>query len=434
MSEKTLEQYTLEEVAGLLKESIGAVIIVDGNRDKYRALIKKGFFQEIIDDEGTYKALIERFWFHFEDSNEKPVGDYNAFVSYYGVFKGKYSRRLKLYKDGSEEPTIVQINVYPLKEPGFYIFTLDELAEEYKQEFLTSGKVNTIQSAYLFSMYVDLNENTINSISVSEVSDETVNGTMKYTDWRLMIVNMIWPEDKDRFLSLTDPEYLRANLEPGRTTSFDCQMANLEGKFIWVKLIFSRARTINEDDFRFVFMVQDINDDSLELLATLKKYEEQATYDSLTGLLNRGTVKAQICNALEKVKEEGRPLSLMMLDLDFFKDVNDKFGHFAGDATLKRFASIISNEMEGLDAAVGRWGGEEFIIACPGKNLDYISETAENVRKAVETATFVDVGNITCSIGVTEVKKTDSFEDAFERVDKALYASKENGRNRVTVL
>ncbi|MBO4679433.1 MAG: GGDEF domain-containing protein, partial [Lachnospiraceae bacterium] len=343
-------------------------------------------------------------------------------------------RRLKLFKDGSTDPTIVQLNVYPLKQSGFYIFTMDELADEYKQEFLTRGKVNTIQSTYLFSMYVDLNENTINSISVSEVSDETVNGTMKYTDWRLMIVNMIWPEDKDRFLSLTDPEYLRANLEPGRTTSIDCQMANLEGKFIWVKLIFSRARTINEDDFRFVFMVQDINDDSLELLATLKKYEEQATYDSLTGLLNRATTKAQICNAIEKVKEEGRPLSLMMLDLDFFKDVNDKYGHFAGDATLKRFASILMSEMEGLDAAVGRWGGEEFIIACPGKTLDFIKEKAEHLRKAVEDSPFVDVGHITCSIGVTEVNKTDSFEDAFERVDKALYASKEGGRNRVTVL
>lgn len=433
MSEKTLEQFTLEEVAGLLKEKIDAVIIVDGNNNKYRSLMRRGFLSEVINEEGDYKDLIEKFWFHFQDSNQRPVGDYNAFVSYYGVFKGKYSRRLKVFKDGSKDPTIVQLNVYPIEPAGMYIFTLDELAEEYKEEYLTGGKVNTIQSSYLFSMYVDLNENTIDSISVTEVSDETVNGSMKYTDWRLMIVNMIWPEDKDRFLSLTDLEYLRANLAPGCTNSFDCQMANLEGKFIWVKLIFSRSKTINEDDFRFVFMVQDINENALELMATLKKYEEQATYDSLTGLLNHGTVRAQISNAFEKVKEEGRPLSLMMLDLDFFKSVNDKFGHFAGDATLKRFASILKNETEGMDAAVGRWGGEEFIIACPGKTLDFVTEKAEIIRKAVEDSTFVDVGKLTCSIGVTEVKKTDSFEDAFDRVDKALYASKEGGRNRVTV-
>ena len=87
---------------------------------------------------------------------------------------------------------------------------MDELYDEYVQDYMTSGKLNTtIQNTFLFSMYVDLNKDTVNSISVTEVSEDVINADLKYTDWRLMIVNMIWPEDKEQFLKITDPDYLK---------------------------------------------------------------------------------------------------------------------------------------------------------------------------------------------------------------------------------
>jgi len=436
MSEKRIEDYTLNDVVGLLEESVDTIIIADSKENKYKTLVRRGFFSDnLVEETGNYHDLIEKLWFHLANSNEKVVGDYKSFVSYYGDFKGKYSRRLKLYKEGSNEPSIIQLNVYPIvNAPNKYIFTMDELADEYKQEYMTTGKVNAIQSSYLFSMYVDLVQDTTGSINVSEISDDTVNAALKYSEWRLMIVNMIGPDDKETFLKVTDPEYLKANLAPGRMTSFDCQMANLEGKLIWVKLIFNRVKTKNEEDFRFVFLVQDINDNSEELFATLKKYEDLAQKDSLTELMNHGSIKTEIINALDSLKKEGEPVALMMLDLDHFKNVNDTHGHAAGDKVLKHFSGLLKEFIKGKDAEVGRWGGEEFVIVYRGKNFDKVKENAESLRREVEFSDFPEIGHITCSIGVTEVKKDDSFEKAFERVDRALYASKESGRNRMTVL
>ena len=202
--------------------------------------------------------------------------------------------------------------------PNFhlYIFAMDELNDgENVEEHATSSKVTTIQSTYLFSMYVDLISDTTSSICVTEISDDTVNATIKYSQWRLMTVNMIWPEDQKQFMTITDPEYLKANLSTGRTTSFDCKMKNLEGVFIWVKLVFIKAET-SDDEFRFVFMVQDINENVKELMSTMKKYESLALKDPLTGLFNRGGIETEIRNAIELFKNGGSDVALLMLDLD----------------------------------------------------------------------------------------------------------------------
>lgn len=124
----------------------------------------------------------------------------------------------------------------------------------------------------------------------------------------------------------------------------------------------------------------------------------------------------------------------MMLDLDLFKNVNDNFGHSVGDETLKLFAGIIQAQISDEKAYFGRWGGEEFVIVSYGNTDDEVAEKAESLRKTVEDTEFPKIGNMTCSIGVSLLKDDDSFDSVFNRVDKALYSSKENGRNRVTLL
>ncbi len=330
---------------------------------------------------------------------------------------------------------MIQMSVYPLTDQKKYLFIMDELDDnEYEEEYSTTKKVNTIQNTFLFSMYIDLVHDTTSSISITEISDDTVNASIKYSDWRFMIVNMIWPEDQDQFLRRTDPEYLTKNFTPGRTASFDCMMQNLEGKYIWVKLIFSRAETNNEDDYRFVFMVQNIHDNSVELLSALKKYEELALTDSLTGVYNHGGIETELYNAINKRQKSEESVSLMMLDLDYFKKVNDTYGHSAGDITLKTFSKIIKDYVSEENAAVGRWGGEEFVIIAYGRSADQFYEMAEQLRKKVEEYEFPEIGHISCSIGVTELKKDDNFDDAFNRLDKAMYTSKNEGRNKVTLL
>ncbi|MBO4523776.1 MAG: GGDEF domain-containing protein, partial [Ruminococcus sp.] len=272
---------------------------------------------------------------------------------------------------------------------------------------------------------------TTSSISVTEISDEVMQQEIKYSEWRTMIINMIWPDDQALFLERTDPEYLKKNLAPGRTTSFDCLMMNLEGKYIWVKLIFSRSETSNEDDFRFVFMVQNIHENSIELLETMKKYEQLASRDSLTNVFNHGRMETEIRNALKEKRTKNRDVSLMILDIDFFKHVNDKFGHSTGDVTLVQFAKIISDYIHDLNAVLGRWGGEEFVVVCYDTGSEKAYALAEGLRRIISDEPFGKIGQITCSIGVTTINADDSFDDAFNRMDRALYNAKSSGRNCV---
>ena len=435
MVEKALEDYSVEDIPELIKGYVDAVVVADYELNKYRAIFRKGMFENFLDDEGSYHDLIEKLVFHFNESNEKITEDYRVFLSSYGEFQGKYSRRIKLRLEDDSQPHMIQMSVYPLTDQKKYLFIMDELDDnEYEEEYSTTKKVNTIQNTFLFSMYIDLVHDTTSSISITEISDDTVNASIKYSDWRFMIVNMIWPEDQDQFLRRTDPEYLKKNFTPGRTASFDCMMQNLEGKYIWVKLIFSRAETNNEDDYRFVFMVQNIHDNSVELLSALKKYEELALTDSLTGVYNHGGIETELYNAINKRQKSEESVSLMMLDLDYFKKVNDTYGHSAGDITLKTFSKIIKDYVSEENAAVGRWGGEEFVIIAYGRSADQFYEMAEQLRKKVEEYEFPEIGHISCSIGVTELKKDDNFDDAFNRLDKAMYTSKNEGRNKVTLL
>ena len=426
-----LENYNYDNISDILKNELDAIFVIDAEADTFKAISKKGIFNEIFSDNGNYHDLIEKLWFHFNNSSDAITKDYHVFVPTFGKFKGKYSRRLKLFY--KETPHIVQMSIYPLENTNNYLLILADLDNsEYIQEFLTHEKVNNIQSTYLFSMYVDLIKDTTSSISVTEISDEPMSASeLSYTNWRLMIVNMIFEDDQKLFLDRSDPEYLKANLEPGRTTSFDCQMQNLEGKYIWVKLIFNRLETHNKKDFRFVYMVQDIHESSVELLSTLKKYEELASTDTLTGIYNHGRIDTELNNAIETQNELNKPLSIMMIDIDYFKEVNDNFGHSVGDITLKHFVRLAQKTFKQYNIKLGRWGGEEFVAVCYDTPLSEAMEIAEQFRIATSEAEFDTIGSITCSIGVTEINKNDDVSSAFERVDKAMYSAKSGGRNCV---
>ncbi len=435
MENKALEDYTSEDLLKLLNDNVDAIVIVDAKTNKYRSIARRGLFVDLLEEYGDYQDLIEKLWFHLSDSKEEITDDYKAFISYYGEFKGKYSRRLKVFPKGGDTPCVIQMNVYPVKGIDKYVFAMDVLDdEEYIEEFMTTKKVKTIQNTYLFSMFVDLMNDTTSSISVTEISDDTVKSNISYSQWRTVTVNMIWPDNQDQFLQYTDPEYLKANLAPGGTTSFDCMMKNLEGTYIWVKLIFTRSETVDDNDFKFVFMVQDINDDIMERMATLKRYEGLVLRDTLTGLYNHGGIKTEIQEAIEEYKDGGPSVSLMMIDLDNFKNINDTFGHSVGDATLKTLADLLKNDAVGKQAPVGRWGGEEFVLILKDMSDDGAFVFAENVRKSVAEADFGEAGHITCSIGISRLSTKDSFEDVFNRMDKAMYYSKEAGRNKVTIL
>ena len=126
------------------------------------------------------------------------------------------------------------------------------------------------------------------------------------------------------------------------------------------------------------------------------------------------------------------PLSLIFLDIDYFKVINDTLGHDVGDIVLIELANIITKTTRQGDF-ISRWGGEEFMIAL--QSTDYISASklAEKLRLKVESYEFIDASKITISLGVTELKNNESKEDFTKRVDEALYEAKHSGRNKVVI-
>jgi diguanylate cyclase (GGDEF)-like protein len=154
--------------------------------------------------------------------------------------------------------------------------------------------------------------------------------------------------------------------------------------------------------------------------------------DSLTGLFNRFKLEEAFEYEQKQSNRYETDLSIIMIDIDDFKSVNDTYGHNIGDVFLKEIAEILKTSFRDVDT-VGRWGGEEFLILLPKTNLEDSKQIAEKVRKEIELHKFTEIGNKTASFGVATHSNNESLSSLLNRADKALYAAKENGRNSVEV-
>ena len=120
MSTKSLYDYSIDDVKGLFFDNVDAVIIVDPEIDTYKTIIRRGMFERFLKESGIYHDLILDLWFHFNGSNEKVSGEYQIFADYTGIFKNKYSRRLRLALEGEETSHLVQLTVYPIENNSKY--------------------------------------------------------------------------------------------------------------------------------------------------------------------------------------------------------------------------------------------------------------------------------------------------------------------------
>jgi len=163
---------------------------------------------------------------------------------------------------------------------------------------------------------------------------------------------------------------------------------------------------------------------------------ESATRDSLTGFLRREAILERLEIELQRARRFGRPLSLGMADLDHFKAVNDRFGHLAGDSTLKWFSHLLRGALRNVDQ-VGRYGGEEFLIILPETDLEGSVTVAEKARSMIESETLIVDGQmiaVTVSIGMASLDRLPSdggVRELLALADRSLYEAKEAGRNRV---
>lgn len=161
-------------------------------------------------------------------------------------------------------------------------------------------------------------------------------------------------------------------------------------------------------------------------------WRKLATTDALTGALNRRAFDAQAASWQTVAASAGGSLALVLVDIDHFKQVNDKFGHAAGDAVLKEFTRRILQSSKRRDSLY-RIGGEEFALVLPCTSLSAAGIFAETLRRSFESVSFDGVGRVTASFGVAELIPGEQLAELMARADHALYAAKRSGRDRVEI-
>lgn len=204
----------------------------------------------------------------------------------------------------------------------------------------------------------------------------------------------------------------------------EIQNKRKDGSTYWVYTIieprYDRLNTL----IGYTSIRQDITDK--------KRVEELSVTDRLTGLYNRLKLDELFAFHLSVAKRHQGAFSIIILDIDKFKLVNDTYGHQTGDSVLKEMATILKKNSR-LEDVLGRWGGEEFLILLPSSGLEASISLAEKLRNAIEQHTFEGIGSCTASFGVATFRKGDNEHSLVSRADLALYKAKKNGRNLLSL-
>lgn len=253
----------------------------------------------------------------------------------------------------------------------------------------------------------------------------------------------------DRFYTFTEYPDLEAFLQ-----DYDCicDMFEIENGYLrpkiegltWVEYICqykekTHRAIIKKNNIEYLFLVNaaqytasDGNRYYIVVFENITELQEVAFTDQLTKLINRMRIDEMLDRCSNSYKRYSTVFSILLIDIDHFKHVNDTYGHLVGDEILKSIARILDENTRNIDL-VGRWGGEEFLVISKEINIHGAKKLAEKLRQSVETYQFETTKNQTISIGVAEVQENETIDELLTRADNALYEAKANGRNRVVI-
>ncbi len=288
---------------------------------------------------------------------------------------------------------------------------------EEKYRLLTE---NTSDVIWVFNL--DKQCFTYISPSIKELRGYTVEEAMAQTLEESMTAESV--KGIEAILSKNIPAFLEdPNSFQGKIVEIQQPCKN--GSIIWVE-VSTKIRYDAQGEIEVVGVSRNIEE--------RKRTDEQVLFlsyhDQLTGLFNRTYFEKKAAEEITRSSRYGQPLSMLLLDLDHFKKVNDQWGHPVGDEVLKATAQIINGILRGIDVLV-RFGGEEFIVLMPETDRSGATRAAEKIRNTLEAYRHPVVGTVTGSLGVAERKQDESRDNWYKRLDDALYRAKENGRNRV---
>ncbi|MDD2919898.1 diguanylate cyclase [Rhodoferax sp.] len=286
---------------------------------------------------------------------------------------------------------------------------------------------------------------------------------VKAMDGRYKLVNQVmqgyFSKTSQQFSSLTDAELFPtevaaqlqqsdAQIMAGAATcsdQLDCWIDGRSIQCLWFKfpvhgpdgqILFIGAAMLDTARMGDIDKMQKslelLQNTNQELQKTLVELSKLASTDKLTGAWNRRRLEEALLNEMDRLKRYDHPLSMLILDIDLFKKVNDEHGHSVGDEVLVKLANVLQSSLRASDTLT-RWGGEEFVVLCPNTTLSTVTLLAERLRTNVAMAIFPTAKHVTISLGAAECMVGEAWEDWFKRADAALYRAKAGGRNQVQV-
>ena len=209
-----------------------------------------------------------------------------------------------------------------------------------------------------------------------------------------------------------------------------CVVADITERKIAQQALADRSRELEALNLQLGNTIAKLAASNDELTQVREKLERLVQHDGLTGTWNRRKIEETARREMLRLARYGHPISMIFIDLDRFKLVNDTHGHAVGDSVLNEFCEIASQCIRSTDL-LGRWGGEEFVILTPNSGLAIASALAERIRKAMTAHAFPVVRNVTASFGVADCRKDETWNSWLSRADAALYTAKQVGRNQV---
>ncbi|MCX8021562.1 MAG: GGDEF domain-containing protein [Syntrophorhabdaceae bacterium] len=191
--------------------------------------------------------------------------------------------------------------------------------------------------------------------------------------------------------------------------------------------------TLSKLNDEVVDLTRQLEKKNIQLKEALNTVKRIMNKDHLTGILNRRAFEKALKREISFAIRHKLPLSLVIVDIDHFKKINDTYGHETGDLVLKRFAKTLEKYIREEDI-LGRIGGEEFVLLLPNTDVKHALYASERIRQKVERLKISGIkGNITASFGITELSPSDDMKSLLKRADDALYEAKRNGRNRCEI-
>jgi len=269
-------------------------------------------------------------------------------------------------------------------------------------------------------------------------------GTREFNRELVMSINNNIKEDASQLLTQGQDFLLDTIVNQKHFIIIFTAITNVENKKVAYYIVYQEDKILEQiqNDFKsqliisivlaLIFALLVVSYVRLQRKAT-RDLEVLATTDALTQIANRHKFNVVMDILMHRAQRYDLPLSIIFFDIDDFKALNDKLGHETGDEILVELSALVQNTVRAADL-LARWGGEEFIIVLPETNHAQAMALAEKLRLIIETHTFVITAKLTCSFGVTQLKKDDDETSLLKRVDTALYSAKESGKNRVIEL